>query len=273
MLSFVGSQDVDRRRLDTMVRDGLGPDVSMYVVDGASFNPDLYDAYLRLLEATSHRPLIVVPLWVRGRTAALIEHPVHGHKKALQKIREVDPSKGSWRVHGAWPRPTQSDFDAFYKVPYSTLLGDWTVSDYVRPIAEFKRGGDEASRIRMSFAYHHGGLLEVDDPGMEAVTRMGRTISELGCPAVVYQTPVPVESGVALFGPELADRTAASFAALNAAYRLGAGEDAEIVESGCCFTESDLIDPADTTEHFNEHGRLRLAEMIVDAIKRRRALD
>jgi hypothetical protein len=272
-VSFIGPTDVDRRRLYTMVDDGLGPHVSMHVVHGASFSTDIFDAYLGLLKSTQHRPLIVVPLCVRFRFTPWIEHPVHGHKKALQRIREVDPTKGAWRVHGAWPRPNQVDFDEFHRVPFSSLLGDLTVGDYVTPIAEFQRSGDDVGRVRMLYAYHHGGLLELDSPVMEAVTQMGRTIRELGCPAVVYQTPVPLETGTTLLGQELADRTAASFAAINAAYRLGAGEGVEIIESGTCFTDSEFIDPADATEHLNEFGRRHLAEMILSAIKQRLAPD
>ncbi|HEY3841910.1 MAG TPA: hypothetical protein VGL48_01555 [Acidimicrobiales bacterium] len=271
MLSFVSPTDVDRRRLDTMVADGLGAEKSMHVVDGASFHVDIFEAYLRLLYGTSHRPLVIVPLWIRGRTAPFIEHPVHGHKKAIEKIRQVDPSRGAWRVRGMWPRPTPEKFEAFYEVPFPTVLGDLKVGDYVRPIAEFKRSGNEAERLKTLYAYHHGGLLLPDSPVMEGVTRMAATIRDLGCRVVVYQTPVPVETASALLGPELVTRTAASFAALDAAYRAGSGDDTEIVQSGMSFPESEFIDPTDASEHLNQHGRIRLAEMITDAVKRRQS--
>ncbi|HEX3794080.1 MAG TPA: hypothetical protein VHV57_06240 [Acidimicrobiales bacterium] len=270
MLSFVAAEDQDRRRLDTMVRDGLGAGTKMHVVDGASFHADLFDAYLRLLEATPHRPLVIVPLWTRGRSAAFMEHPVHGHKKAMRSIRQVNLAAGTWRVRGAWPRPTPAEFETFYAVPYPTLLGDLTVGDYVKPIAELARTGQEEERVKMLYAYHHGGLLTVDTPGMDAVTNMAKRIADLGCPVVVYQTPVPVETGVRFYGEQFAERTAASLRALNAAYRLGAGPDAEIIESGMSFAESEFIDPNDASEHLNERGRRRLADMIVQGVRARR---
>lgn len=272
-VSFVAPEDTDRRRLDTMIKDALGEEVSVHVVDGRGFNPDIYDAYLRLLEGVSVRPLVVVPLCIRVRTP-LTEHPVYGHKRALQKIRSADPSRGAWRLHGAWPKPTEAEFEAYYRLPYSTLLGEGFVGDYVKRINELERTAeDDDERVRMLYAYHHGGLLESASPKMEAVTRMGRTLRELGCAAVAYQTPVPVGTGAALLGPELAVRTAASFAALNEAYRLGAGEDAEIVESGTCFSADEFIDPRDATEHLNEAGRRRLTELIVSAVKQQLKLD
>ncbi|HWD53443.1 MAG TPA: hypothetical protein VG412_13665 [Acidimicrobiales bacterium] len=270
-LSIVGSNDSDRRRLDAMVADLLGDGVSVKGVDGASYHAELFDALLRLVEATPHRPLLLVPLCVRVRTPQLTEHPIYAHKQAVEFLRRVDLSGGAWRVHAAWPRPSGSDFDAYYRVPHPTLLGNWTVGDYLASMSESQRAGDEDARIKTLYAFFHGGLLEPGSPELESVTRMGSTIRALGCQAVVYQTPVPVETGVASLGQALADRTAANFAMLNAAYRLGAGEDAEIVESGTCFSASEFIDPTDATEHLNDIGRLRLAEMVVASIKRRRA--
>jgi hypothetical protein len=267
--SFVGSGDTDRRQLKTMIGDALGTDVSYHVVDGPSFSPDIYDAYLQLLRAASQPPLVIVPLCVRVRVPPWIEHPVHGHKRALQELRKVDPFKGAWRVHAAFPSPTQEDFDEHRRVPYSTLLGEGTVDDYVSKIGEYGRSGRHDERVRMLYAYHHGGLLKTGSPAMEAVTRMGCTLRELGAPSVVYQTPVPVEKAVELFGTQMAERTAESFAVLNAAYRLGAGTDAPIIECGTSFSTDEFIDPSDASEHLNETGRRRLTDLIVTEVRAR----
>ena len=273
VLSFVGDHDTDRRRLSAMVSDGFGSDVSVRVVDGPSFNSDIYDAYLKLLVAAPRRPLVLIPLCVRVHSICLRDHPVHGHKRAIHALRELDPSKSAWRVRGSWPKPTQSDFEAFHREHYPTLLGDLTVGDYLSSIAQAKRSGDEPERLKMLYAYLHGGLLTPNNPALESVTRMARTIRELGCPVVVYQTPAPVETGTRLLGPDLAERTIASLAALNAAYRLGAGTNVNIVESGAAFSESEFIDPSDATEHLNEQGRHRLAEMILTAAKQSPGFD
>jgi hypothetical protein len=151
-------------------------------------------------------------------------------------------------------------------VPYSTLLGEGIVDDYVSKIHEYGRRGNHDERVRMLYAYHHGGLLKAGSPEMEAVTRMGCTLRELGAPSVVYQTPVPVEKAVELFGTEMAERTAASFAVLNAAYRLGAGADAHIIECGTSFSTDEFIDPRDASEHLNETGRRRLTDLIMTQV-------
>ena len=56
---------------------------------------------------------------------------------------------------------------------------------------------------------------------------------------------------------------------LNSAYRFGAGENAEIIESGTIFSSGQFIDPRDATEHLNEVGRRTLADLIINAVKER----
>ncbi len=265
-VSFVGPQDADRRRLSTMVADSLGSGVSVHVVHGPSFNADIYDAYLGLLNGMPLPSVVVVPLCVRVRFSPWIEHPVHGHKRAIQRIRDLDPTRPSWHAHGAFRTPHKPDFEAFHRVAYSNLLGEKTVGDFVSQISAYERSGDHLARERLLYAYHHGGLLTAGTPAMEAVTVMGRTLRELGCTVVVYQTPVPVQKGAEHLGAEFRTRTAQNFAVLNGAYRLGAGEDAPIIESGECFSTDEFIDPHDATEHLNESGRRRLAEFIVNEI-------
>ena len=75
-----------------------------------------------------------MPLCMRAPLKPWIEHPIDGHKMAMEKIRQIDPTKALWRVHSTYKPPTQADFEEFYKVPYATVLGDGVVADYVLPI-------------------------------------------------------------------------------------------------------------------------------------------
>jgi hypothetical protein len=267
--SFVGPLDGDQRRLRTMLDDGLGSKVVFRTIDGPSFSADIIDAYLRLLSIAIRPPVVVLPLWIRGRFPPWIEHPVHGHKQAISYIRSIDRNQPSWRVHARIPRPTPAQFDEFANLPYATFLGEALVGDYLSKIRSSRRAGDPEEAIRMLYAYHHGGLLTEDSPELSAVVRLGRTVAQLGCQAVVYQTPSPFEMGSHLWGEEMAQRTTASFEALNSAYRSGAGTEAEVIESGMMFSSDQFIDPSDATEHLNQDGRLPLAKLIVSAVRER----
>jgi len=72
--------------------------------------------------------------------------------------------------------------------------------------------------------------------------------------------------GTRLLGHELADRTLENYRLLGQAYRRGAGEDAQIIESGACFVTDEFIDPTDGSEHLNEKGRSHLASLLIGSI-------
>jgi len=240
----------------------------MHVIDGPSFQSDIYNAYLGLLDALDRPPLVIVPLCIRVRFAPWVEHSVHGLKRPTEVIRAIDPKKNAWKIHASFSRPAPSEFAVFQRIPYPNLLPGKAVGDFLGPIREYQRAGDRSEDlVRMLYAYHHGGLLIRGSSAVDSVTQMGRRIRQLGCPAVVYQTPVPIEMGTMLFGPDFESRTRENFAVMNEAYRLGAGEEAEIIESGLSFRTTEFLDPQDATEHLNEHGRRRLSAEIVDAVK------
>lgn len=267
--SFVAPYDTDRRRLPQMVADALGASVRVHVVKGASFNANMYEAYLRLLRATDQRPLVIASLAVRSHTPTLTRHPVHGHHRALATIRSIDASRGAWRVHGAWPPPTQADFDVFHQVPHATLLGQGTMGTYRERLAALEDAGNHEAYLCVLYDYLHGGCVPAGPEGLEAVTRLGSTLRSFGCCAVVYQLPVPVERGAELLGAGFRTRAEANLSALEEAYRHGAGHDALVVGHGTRFPTGEFLDPADGTEHLNAAGRAHLAGLIVDAVRGR----
>ncbi|MCU1658466.1 MAG: hypothetical protein JWO57_3122 [Pseudonocardiales bacterium] len=268
-LSFVSPADEDKRRLYTMVGDALGPDVSMHVLHGGSYHPALYTQYLRLAATTGARPLVIVPICVRVRTLPWIEHPIFGHKQATAFLHGLGPHVTPRQVRAGFPRPTPADFSSFHRLPHHTWAGELTVGDYIRRLKDpATHGLDERGRLKLLYAYHHGGLVPDEGEHIEAMTRMGRMLRELGCAVVAYQTPVPVQKGSELHGAQFAELATRNFAVLDAAYRAGLGADAEILQTGTVFGTEEFIDPRDGSEHLNQVGRDRLSEQIVAAVTR-----
>lgn len=258
VLVWVGPHDRDRRTLPVMVRDGLRPVATLVSVSGGGYHAELLAAYLDLLAGLPHRPrAVVLPLWLRGRLRPWIEHPRFGHHDALVRLRRVDPSSPAWRVRGSLRRG--GDWSAYYAVPYETLLGPGTVGDYVLPLKGRQVTGDE--RLRLLYAYHHGGLVE---PG--GFTALATAARHLGVPVVAYQAPVPVVTGERVL-PGLTERVAHNFALADAAFR--SVLDVPVLQTGTSFAEDEFIDPADASEHLNAKGRRRLAELLVAEVRAR----
>lgn len=273
-VSFVSAADDDRRRLYRMVADSLGTDITLHPLHGGSFHPALFAEYARLIAAAKRRPLVVLPLCVRVRTLPWIEHPVFGHKAATEFLRTVGPSTPAWRVRAGFTRPTEADFAKFYPLPHPTWAGQLTVGDYVRTLKNAAETGlNDDDRVKLLYAYHHGGIIEPDSVHLDAITRLATTLRELGCPVVVYQTPVPVETGDIFYGPAFSELIRRNFELLDAAYRRGSGDGdgdgAEILQTGMDFSPAEFIDPRDGSEHLNQSGRLRLAATITAAAQAR----
>ncbi len=262
VLTFVGPHDKDQRNLPAMVQAELGGEVSVLALHGGGYHADLLATYLEIAATVPHRPrVLVVPLWVRGRFVPWIEHPRFGHKEVLETLKQIEPGRAP---RGSLRRAGAEEFERYYRLPHPTLVGELMVGDYARPLKAGALPPEE--HLRLLYAHHHGGLLEPGSPQLDAVTRLGRAAQALGCPVVTYQTPLCIATGERVLGPAFTTRVAQNFAAMDQAYRLGAGPDASILATGRAFEDSEFIDPADGSEHLNEAGRRRLARILADAV-------
>lgn len=261
--SFVATYDTDRRPLHRMMRDLLGEGTRIQAVHGGSYNPALYTGFLRFIASSDARPLVILPHCIRVRTVPWMEHPIHGRKKAIEFLAQLDPAVPLRKIRKGFPPPAPEEWDMFHKISYPTWAGDWTIGEYVERL----RGApeDDEERVKLLYAYHHGGRIPSGAP-LEDVTRLGEELRRLNLPVVAYQTPVPVQQGEEFYAGfrELATQ---NFADLNDAFVAGYGNEAEVLQTGMDFSTAEFIDYRDASEHLNEHGRLRLAESITTAAR------
>jgi hypothetical protein len=149
---------------------------------------------------------------------------------------------------------------------HHTWAGELTVGDYIRPLKNRAVGGLSADeRGRLLYAYHHGGVVE---PGyLDSIEVLGRALRALDTPVVAYHTPVPVERGVDYFGEAFRELAVSNFAAMDAAFRRGLGDDSVVIQTGMICHTDQFLDPADGSEHLSQSGRAQVAQMIVDGMR------
>lgn len=259
VLNFVGPDDADRRTLARMVADGL-PGLRTLAVHGGGYHAELLTEYVRLLAAGQSPPkVVVVPLWLRGRLRPWIEHPRFGHVDAMRRLRALEPSTPQWRVRGSLRRETSADFERYYTLPYASLLGERIIGDYARTLKSPDM--DPAERLRMLYAFHHGSPVLPE--GLVAVTALGEALRELGCASFAYETPVSVQTGERVLGPDFRSTVAENFAVMGKAFG------GEVLETGTAFGEDAFIDPTDGSEHLNETGRTQLSAILLQHISKR----
>jgi hypothetical protein len=264
VLTFVGPHDEDQRNLPTMLADDLDLGSRLLALHGGGYHADLLATYLEIAATLPHRPrVVVVPLWVRGRFLPWIEHPRFGHVDVLRRLSAFDPAAPGPR--GSLRRASTADFEDYYRRPHPTVLGDLTVGEYAQPLKARSLPRDEA--LRLLYAFHHGARLTQGSPAMDAVIRLGAAAKAMGCPVVAYETPLSVETGERVLGPEFRAVVEHNFAVMGAAYRTGAGADVEVLATGTAFSEQEFIDPTDGSEHLNESGRVRLAGLLAQGVR------
>lgn len=256
VLNFVGPDDADPRTLARMVADGL-PWLTTLAVHGGGYHAELLTEYVRLLATGPSRPkVVVVALWLRGRLRPWIDHPRFGHVEAMRRLRALEPSTPPWRVRGSLRRETSADFERYYTLPHASLLGDRSIGDYAR---QLKRPDmDPAERLRLLYAFHHG--APVLPEGLVAVTALGEALRDLGCASFAYESPVSVQTGQRVLGPDFRSTVAENFAAMGNAFG------GDVIETGTAFGEDAFIDPTDGSEHLNDRGRTQLAAILLEQI-------
>jgi len=261
VVSWIAPYDSDRRPIHRMLKDSFGPEIMTHTAHAGSYNPLIFNQFVRMLEGHGARPLVILPLSVRASTLTLLEHPAYGQKQASRFLSTVDATTPLRKIRQGFPPPTQSDFARFHELRHPTWAGDLTIGDYIRGLKSAELNEEEAGRLL--YAYLHGGEV-VQGPPLDVVRELGERLRTLGLPVVAYQTPVPVEKGVELHGPEFYALAERNFEVLEDAFVAGYG-DVSIVRTGLTAPTTHFIDWHDGTEHLNELGRTAVTAAVVDA--------
>jgi hypothetical protein len=270
---FVAPYDEDGRTLPAMVADGLAPDLSMYSLVGASYHPRLYQAYLEVVATYPVRPVVVLGLCIRFGFPPWSHHPEYSFERSLRALDRIDPHAAPWRFRAGVPLATADDFVRHDQVAYPTLDETRaTIGEFRNQLKDPEAAGlSREEQVRGLYAFHHGSTASLPDPFLADVTRLGRRLQEMNLAAVVYQLPVPVARGSQVLGEALRSQTIENLARMDRAFADGYGP-IDILQTGVLLDEDEFIDPTDATEHVNQRGRQRIADLIVGAVHESRRL-
>jgi hypothetical protein len=265
---FRAAYDDDLRNLAAMIADDLGDDVSMKAYANAGYYSTLMRAYVRLIELSSVRPVVIVPLCARFASVAWSTHPAYTYARAIEVIDGFTDSTPTWRMRKSASPPEPSEFAAYGATRIHTFNGVQTIDELRGAIlSPSEHGISDHERRKLLYAYHHGESITPDAPYLAEVTELGRALRRLGRPPVVFETTVPVDEGVALWGEQFRYNAANTLELMREALRQGYGDHLPILETGLVFDRDEFIDPADGSEHLNQRGRKRLASLVAAATR------
>lgn len=266
---FVAPGDEDRRPLGPTVDDGLGPDVELRQYLGAGYHPGLFEAFLHLesMLAPGPRPVFLFPLTVRMHTLAWRYHPFYEYRRAIDKVMATTSLGEARRLRMSTSPPDAAALARYGATTITTWTGTRTVDEFRRGIKDpASLGLSSDEREKLLYEFHYGETLDPTSEAMAIAKRFGKKLRDSGVTAVFYETPIPIERGSEHFGPMFAEHAAANAEMVRAAIASGYGEELDVVRTGLIMGTHEFLDPADGSEHLNEHGRQRLAGMLCERL-------
>lgn len=265
---FRAGYDADQRNLPTMLAAELGPDVRLHVTASAGYYSTLIASYARLIELTGRKPVVIVPICARLASVAWTIHPRYTYAEAIEHIRRIEADTPTRKVKAVIPPPSPEDYARYGAAEITTWAGTMTIDELRAPLLDpAGHGIDETERRRLLYAYHHGEHVEPGAPPLQWVEAMARQLRALDTEVVAFETTVPVEEGVALWGEQFRESAENTLRLMREAFRRGYGDPIDIIECGLTMERSSFIDPADGSEHLNEHGRRKIALLLADATR------
>jgi hypothetical protein len=250
-----------------MIADALAPEARVHVTAGAGYYSTLISAYAGLIKHSGVRPVVVVPLCARLATVAWSTHPNYSYLEAIARIEGFGPDTPISKMRMRTATKSNEQFRRYGAQPITTWAGTGPISEFREPLrdpAAHRLSEDE--RRKALYAYHHGEAADPDSRPVAEVERMGRVLRDLDVEVVPFETSVPVEEGVALWGEQFRDNAQRTFDILGDAFRRGYGS-IDVLRTGFVVKRSEFIDPADGSEHMNQRGRARVAGHLVEAVQ------
>jgi hypothetical protein len=262
----VAREDADRRSLASMVIDGLRPQCEAVCISHMGYHTGVYLGLLRVLQITRDRPGVVVlslnlrsfgPRWFLDPTWQF-----HDEMRALERYL-AHPSRGIPRLPATVI--SSADMKAFEATevdyPETDLgrLGEF--HDVIRSNPD--NAADVKFRWRQIFILHYMHALHPDHPRLAQLDEALGLLSRLGCSVFCYVTPVNHAGGVEYVGTPFLDavrRNAAEVRRVAERHRrpgLRFADFTELLEAPGFFSRHEAA------EHLNEHGRSRLAAVVV----------
>jgi hypothetical protein len=265
---FRAPYDADPTLLPEMIFAQLPGTTANLAIRGASYHPGMFRAYLSRMAALAARPrVIIVPLSIRVASAPWAYHPGYAYTDEIERIRSIDPSTPWRKIRGAAIPLDETRFEALDARVHEIAFGKTrTIGEFRLLLSGVARTATQRDvRVRNLVAFHHGERLDPSAGPIDQLRFFAAELTDLGVPVVAYQTPINHEYGERLFGPEFTHHVVRNQDVMLQAFREGDGGRAKVLETGLSLANDQFIDPADGTEHINQHGRKRFADAIAAA--------
>jgi hypothetical protein len=268
VMERVSRDDTDQRPLGEMIAAAL-PRRAL-ILSQSAFNPSVYRALAAVLVRAAARPeQVVVPINLRSFSPQWDLHPAWQFGQELAAVENF--LRDSRRIPAIADVLEGPDFFRDYDaVPIKCTFSDCsTVGDF-RRLVDSSPHTEEGrnARARQIFAFHYAYELTRDHRKLADLVRCIQLLTRAHIRTLVYLTPVNVEAGSRLAGAPwrsaLRSNANVVLSAVGAAGSLGLS----VLNWSEALPASHFFHDDLSTEHLNEHGRTKLASLVVAELER-----
>lgn len=259
-------RDTDRTLLPDLISERTG--ATVVTVAAGGYDARMHDAILRVLGMIEYRPrAVVMAVALRPNTGVHVrEHPLHGHARSRAALARITPPLAHVRAfaNGGSSTPKR-ELRAFRALPVvSRWGGTATIQERLAQVEGLGPPPWPIEVERRRFDYFHGELVDEDNPGLPALTALGRRLADYGVPTVANWSQVPVAHGERLFPGEFASHVHRHLDLVESALLREAVGVHGLLKP--VLEDEDFQDVRNGTEHFSHSGRIKIADEIAKTL-------
>lgn len=274
VLERASDHDTDKTTLGAMILARLS--VRCVMLTAPAYSPVHYANYARVLSVLPTRPrLVIAPVNIRCLSPqwdALPRYRRLNHRAAIRRFLE-DPDGPvpdlPENVEGAEEVALRQQARA---IPVASPITGATTVGALEDIRDSAPTEAKArrERARQIVAYHYGLPFAPDHPCLTALGALVRTLRGCGIRVLLYATPVNVDHVDILAGEDVRRVIAAKVAAARVAIEAAAPDDTGVAFldlHDTCRAEH-FLHRGYMVEHMDQHGRLALADTVLEQAER-----
>ena len=264
----VSKYDTDRRTLSQLLYARLQESgLDAVCLNYSAYHPGVYAALLGALSRMPNRPAkVVLPINLRCFSPQWYLQPGNLFAEEIHILDVYSPTKLIPEVTRQSNPDAVETFDAttvFYPDSPLNTIGQF------RFIAKAESRSDyqEAWKERQIAIFHYLHPLAPDHPHLLAAVEMVQRAARMGIKPIVYLTPINHRHGVRAVGERFEQLISENVSTVRQALQESAEASGGLFLDWSRAFEDDLFfHPGERTEHLNQAGRLRLAELVQAAI-------
>lgn len=271
----VSRDDADRRTLSQMLSDRtLESGVHSLCLNYSAYHPGVFAALLGALSRMPDRPAtVVLPINLRCFSPQWYLHPDHAFFEEIQILDKHSPGQPIPEVSR---QKNPASVEVFDTTPVSYSDSPLTTVGQFRLVtrADSRSDYQEAWRARQIAIFHYLYSLLPDHPRLLDAVEMIRRAAAMGIRPIVYLTPINHQQGTRAVGDRFASGVDANVAVIRQELQSSVeSANGLFLDWSRLFDDRFFFHPGERTEHLNQAGRSRLADLIwatADAAERQR---